>query len=101
KSEQGEGLIIQVEARIADFAVKIHDRYDRCVGGNEVLAEIIERMALGLAPGAKPAEPAGFAIGKCLSGNDPRAVRPWQRLALEADCLVKAALNTVRAVPPT
>src|SRR5262249_49277865 len=40
-----EGLIIEVEARIADFAVKFHHGYDRCFGGNEVLAEIIERMA--------------------------------------------------------
>src|SRR5262245_13629964 len=100
KCEQGEGLIIEVEARIGDFAVELDDGYDRCVGGDEVLAEIIERMALRLTPGAMPAEPAGFAIGERLPGNDPCPVRPLQRLAVQGDCLVKTAANAIRTEFP-
>ena len=98
--EQGEGLVVEVETRIADLAVQIDHGYDRRVCGDEMLAEIVERMALRLAPGAAPAEPAGFAIGECLAGDDSRAVRPRQWPAIKADRLVEAAANVVRALLP-
>jgi len=62
-----------------------------------MFAEIIERVALRLTPGTVPAEPAGFAIGECLTGDDSCPVRPRQCLAIKADCLVEAAANAVRA----
>src|SRR5262249_57464217 len=99
-SEQGKGLVVEVEARVADLAVEVDHGYDRRVCGDEILAEIVERMALRLAPGTVPAEPAGFAIGERLAGDHSRAVRPGQWPAIKADRLVEAAPNTVRAVLP-
>ena len=100
KSEQGEGLIVEIERRVADFAIEINHGDDRCVSSDEVVAEVIERVALSLAPRAMPAEPAGFAIGKCLSGDDACAMRQWRRPAVETDCLVKPAPNAIRALLP-
>jgi hypothetical protein len=50
-SKQGEGLVVKVEARIADLAIQIDRRDDRRICGGEMLAEIVERVALRLAPG--------------------------------------------------
>ena len=96
--EQGEGLVVEVETRIADLAVQIDHRHDRRVRGDEMFAQIVECVALRLAPGTVPAESAGFAIGECLAGDDPRPVRPWQRLAVKADRLVDAAVNPIGAL---
>src|ERR1700730_3178922 len=98
--EQGEGLVVEVETRIADRAVQIDHRRDRRVRGDEMFAEIVERVALRPAPGSVPAESAGFAIGECLAGDDSRAVWPRQWPAIKADRLVEAAPNMVRAVLP-
>jgi len=57
-------------------AVEIDHGHDRRVCGDEMLVEIVERMALRFAPGTLPAEPAGFAIGECLAADDSRTVRP-------------------------
>ena len=46
--EQGEGLVVEIEARIFDLAVEIDERRDRRVGGDEMPAEIIQRMLRGL-----------------------------------------------------
>src|SRR5262249_3977169 len=66
--EQGEGLVVEVETRIAHLTVQIDHGHDRRVRGDEMLAEIVERVALRLAPGTVPAEAAGFAIGERLRG---------------------------------
>src|SRR5262249_52174243 len=99
-SEQGKGLVVEVKARIADLAVELDHGHDRGVCGDEILAEIVERVPLRLAPGTVPAEPAGFAIGERLAGDHSRAVRPRQWPAIKADRLVEAAPDTVRAVLP-
>jgi hypothetical protein len=99
-SKQGEGLVVQVEARIADAAVQIDHRHDRRVRGGEMLVEIVERVALRLAPGAVPAEPTSFAIRERLAGDSSRAVRSRQCPAVEADRLVEATFNVVRALVP-
>jgi hypothetical protein len=65
-----------------------------------MLAEIVERVALRLAPGTVPTEPAGFGIGERLAGDSSRAVRPRQCPAVEADRLVEATFNVVRALVP-
>ena len=98
--EQGKGLVVEVETRIADLAVQIDHGHDRRVCGDEILAEIVERMPLRLAPGTVPAEPAGFAIGERLAGDHSRAVGPGQWPAIKADRFVEAAPNTVCAVLP-
>src|SRR5262249_7895012 len=98
--EQGEGLVVEVETRIADHAVQIDHRHDRRVRGDEMFAEIVERVARARGTGTWPAEPAGFAIGECLAGDDSRAVRPRQWPAVKADRLVEAAANAVRALLP-
>src|SRR6516225_6875061 len=98
--EQGEGLVVEVETRIADLAIEVDHGHDRRVCADEMFAEIVERVALRLAPGTLPAEPAGFAIGERLARDDSRAVRPRQWPAIKADRLVEAAPNAVRTVVP-
>jgi len=99
-SEEGEGLVVEIETRIAHNPIKTDYGHDRRIRGDEVLAKIIQRMALGLAPGATPAEPSGFTVRECLPGDHPCAVRPSQRLAVQRDCLVKAAANAIRTLFP-
>src|SRR5262245_17057936 len=99
-SEEGEGLVVEVETRIADLAVQIDHGHDRGVCGDEMLADIVKRVALRLTPGTVPAEAAGFAIGERLAGDDSRAVRPCQWPAIKVDRLVETSPNTVRAVLP-
>ena len=84
-------MVVEIETRIGDPAIETHDRHDRRIRVDEVLAEIIKRMALCLAPGATPAEPAGFAIGESLAGDDSCPVRPRQWPTIKADRLVEAA----------
>src|SRR5262249_38050753 len=98
--EQGDGLVVEFETGMADVSVEIVHGYDRRVRGDEMFAEIVERVALRLAPGTVPAESAGFAIGERLAGDDSRAVRPRQCPAIKADRLVEAAANAVRALLP-
>jgi hypothetical protein len=95
-SEEGEGLVVQIETWIADPAIETDDRHDRRIRRDEVLAEILKRMTLCFAPRAAPAEPASFAVGERLASDDPCAVRPSQRPAVEADRLVKSAANAIR-----
>ena len=101
KGEQREGLIVEIEARVRDLAVKAHHRYDRGVRSDEVLAKIFKRVVLCLTPGTRPAEPAGFAIGECLASDHPRTMRLRQGAAVEANGLVKSAPDAIRtSFPP-
>src|SRR5262249_61698046 len=100
KREQGEGLIVEIERWVADSAIKVNDGNDRRVGGDEVLAEIIERVALGLPPVAMPAKPAGFAIGERLAGDHPGAMRQRQRWSVKRGRFAKPAPNVIRALLP-
>src|SRR5262249_9867749 len=100
KREQGEGLIVEIERCVADLAIKVNYGNDRCVGSDEVLSEIIECVALGLAPGATPAKPASFPIGERLAGDHPGAMRQWQRPSVKADCFVKSAPNAICTLLP-
>jgi hypothetical protein len=93
-------LVVEVEARVADLAVQIDYRHDRRISAGEMLAEIIERVALRLAQGAVPAEPAGFGIRDRLAGDNPRTVWPRDWPAIKAHRLVETAINAVRALLP-
>lgn len=74
--EQGESLIVEIETCVADLAVNTNDGRDGRIRGDEMLAEIVERVPRCFAPGAVPADPASFAIGERLAGDDARAVGP-------------------------
>ncbi len=98
--EQGEGLIVEIEGRVADFAVQIDHRYHRGVCRDEVPAEKIERVLHCFAPRAVPAEPPGLTIGECLTGDNSRPVRQRQRSAVKVDRLVEPAPGVIRSVLP-
>ena len=99
--EQGESLIIEIEARIPAAPVELDDGAHCIVWGDEIFAEILECVLRGVPPGAVPAEPSRLAIAMRLPGDGPRPVRPRKRTAVEIDCLVKAPAGSIRAhLPP-
>jgi hypothetical protein len=100
KGEQGKGLIVEIEARIADLALEVDHGRHRRIGADEMLVEVVECVLHGLAPRAVPAEPAGLAIGEGLARDDTRPVRPRQRRAVEPNRFVETAPDAIRAVFP-
>src|SRR5262249_59135450 len=98
--EESEGLVVEIEARILDAAVETPDRRHDCLGADEVLAKIVERVPRGLAPRAVPAEPAGLAVAKRLTRDRSCAVRPREGSAVEVVGLGKSAVSTIRAERP-
>src|SRR5215475_34539 len=100
KGEQSKGLIVQVETRVADLPIAVHDRCHRGVGRDEIFAERIKRMLRGLEPWPVPAKPACLAVGKRHPRNRSRTVRSRQRCAVEVDRFMESAMHAVRTQPP-
>src|SRR5262249_13449484 len=99
--KEGKGLVVEIEAGVKDLTVKVDDRCDACVGGDEMLAEIVKRMECGFAPGAIPSESSGSAVRKRHSRDRSGAARTRKPRALEIDRLVEPTAAAIGApLPP-
>jgi hypothetical protein len=99
--EQGEGLIIEIEANITTCPVEIDNGNNAGIHDDEMLLKIVQRMPGRLAPRTAPTEPSRFAIRKGLPRDRSGAVRPGQRLAIEVDGFMEAAAVPIRThLPP-
>src|ERR1700730_726563 len=99
--KQSKCLVVELKPRITASTIEIYDRVDGPIGTDEVLAKIRKRVICRLAPGAGPAEPAGFAIGEGLPRDGARTMRMRHRCAIQVDSLMEAAPVTVGSqLPP-
>src|ERR1700730_736677 len=99
--KQSKCLVVELKPRITASTIEIYDRVDGPIGTDEVLAKIRKRVICRLAPGAGPAEPAGFAIGEGLPRDGARTMRMRHRCAIQVDSLMEATPVTVGSpLPP-
>ncbi len=61
-SQQGERLVVKIEAWVLDSVVETHDRDDGAIRSDEMFAEIFECMRRRCAPRPAPTETTGFAV---------------------------------------
>ena len=100
-SQQGERLVVKIEARVLDTAVETHHRDNGAIGGDKMLAEIVERVLRRCTPWAVPAETTGLAVRESLTRKRSRSVRLRYGIAIEVDRLVEASADMIGPdIPP-